>query len=226
MNFISHALGDLLRIIYNFIGDYGYSIIVFSIIAKTILLPLNIKQTQSMKKMNVLNPKMKELQEKYKNDKTKLNEKLLELYKEHNYNPASGCLPLLIQLPIIFALFSVIQNPTTYVFTAEQFANISRSFLWLPDLSTADPIYILPVLSAITTFIQTKMVTPPAPTSGAKDPSASTMSTMNNVMPIMIGVMSLKFPSGVVLYWVISNLFTIAQQYFMMKPTVISKEVK
>jgi YidC/Oxa1 family membrane protein insertase len=219
LSLISHALGDLLQLIYNFIGDYGWSIIVFSIIAKTLLLPLNIKQTQSMKKMNELNPKMKEIQEKYKNDKEKMNAKLLELYKEHNYNPASGCLPILIQLPIIFALFSVIQNPTTYVFTSEQFANIAKSFLWLPDLSKADPIYILPVLSALTTYLQTKMISP----ANTKDP---TTKTMNNVMPIMIGVMSLQFPSGVVLYWVVSNIYTIIQQYFMIKPQVAAKEVK
>jgi YidC/Oxa1 family membrane protein insertase len=219
LDFISYALGDLLKLIFDVVGDYGYSIIIFSVIAKTLLLPLNIKQTQSTKKMNEIQPKMKEIQEKYKNDKEKMNQKLMEFYKEENYNPASGCLPILIQLPIIFALFSVVQNPTKFVFTAEQFASISKSFWWLPDLSIADPFYVLPVLSGITTYFQTKMLTPGKST----DP---TTKTMNNVMPIMIAFMSFKFPSGVVLYWVISNIYSIVQQYFMVRPSTISKEVK
>lgn len=210
MQILYKFFGMILEVIFNVVQNYGLSIVVFSIVTKFLMLPLLIKQTKSTKVMNELNPKLKAIQEKYKNDKVKQGEALQALYKEHNYNPASGCLPLLIQLPIILALFRVIQEPQVYVFTAEQFALIGKSFLWIPDLSLPDPIYALPIISALTTYIQTKMMTSKQAT---KDP---TMSTMNNIMPIMIGWISLKFPSGVVLYWVIGNLFSIVQQYIML----------
>jgi len=207
---IAKPLGALLKLIYDMVGNYGISIILFTILTKILLLPINIKQTQSTKKMNELNPKIKALQAKYKNDKERLNEKLMELYKEEKYNPAGGCLPLLIQMPIIIALFRVLQSPTTFVFTPEQFDAISKSFLWLPDLGLPDKMYILPVLSALTTYFQMNMVA----AKGNTDPN---MKTMNMVMPIMLGWITVKFPSGLAMYWVVGNLFTIAQQFLMTK---------
>ena len=207
---IAKPLGALLKLIYDMVGNYGISIILFTILTKILLLPINIKQTQSTKKMNELNPKIKALQAKYKNDKEKLNEKLMELYKEEKYNPAGGCLPLLIQMPIIIALFRVLQSPTTFVFTPEQFDAISKSFLWLPDLGLPDKMYVLPVLSALTTYFQMNMVA----AKGNTDPN---MKTMNMVMPIMLGWITVKFPSGLAMYWVVGNLFTIAQQFLMTK---------
>ncbi|NLN48196.1 MAG: membrane protein insertase YidC [Clostridiales bacterium] len=192
------------------VGNYGLAIILFTIITKILLLPINIKQTQSTNKMNEINPKMKAIQTKYKNDKEKMNEKLMELYKEEKYNPAGGCLPLVIQLPIIIALFRVLQGPTKFVFTPEQFDAISKSFLWLPDLGLPDKLYILPVLSALTTYFQMNMVAGKT----ATDPN---MKTMNMIMPLMLGWITIKFPSGLAMYWVVGNLFTIAQQYLMTK---------
>lgn len=211
LDVIARPLGALLKFIFDLLGDYGYAIIVFTILTKILLLPINIKQTASTKKMNEINPKMKEIQAKYKNDKEKMNEKLMELYKEEKYNPASGCLPALIQLPIIIALFRVLQDPTKFVFSAEQYAALAKSFLWLPDLSKPDTMYILPALSALTTYVQTAMVS----AKGNADPN---MKTMNIVMPIMIGWITIRFPSGVALYWVVGNIFTIIQQYLMTKP--------
>ncbi len=210
LDVIAKPLGSLLKLIYDMVGNYGVAIILFTIITKVLLLPINIKQTQSTKKMNEINPKMKAIQAKYKNDKEKLNEKLMELYKEEKYNPASGCLPLFIQLPIIIALFRVLQGPTKYVFTLEQFDAISKSFLWLPDLGLPDKFYILPVLSALTTYVQMNMVA----VKGNSDPN---MKTMNMIMPLMLGWITIKFPSGLAMYWVVGNLFTIAQQYLMTK---------
>jgi len=207
---ISRPFGALLKLIFDFTGSYGYAIILFTILTKILLLPINIKQTQSTKKMNEINPKMKEIQTKYKGDPEKMNEKLKELYKEHNYNPASGCLPALIQLPIIIALFRVLQNPVGFVFTPEEFAAMAKGFWWLADLGKPDQIYILPVLSALTTYLQTAMIS----SKGNADP---TMKSMNTIMPLMIGWFTLKFPSGVALYWVVGNIFTILQQYFMTK---------
>ena len=212
LDVIARPLGTLLKLIFDFLGNYGLAIIVFTVLMKVVLLPINIKQTASTKKMNEINPKMKEIQNRYKNDKEKMNQKLMELYKEHNYNPASGCLPALIQLPVIIALFRVLQQPTKFVFSAEQYAALSKSFLWLPDLGLPDPIYILPVLSALTIYLQTAML-------ASKGNVDSSMKTMNFVMPIMIGWITLKFPSGLALYWVVGNIFTIIQQYLMTRPS-------
>lgn len=210
LEIIAKPLGALLKLIYDMVGNYGLAIILFTIITKVLLLPINIKQTQTTKKMNEINPKMKAIQAKYKNDKEKMNEKLMELYKEEKYNPASGCLPLFIQLPIVIALFRVLQGPTKFVFTPEQFDAISKSFLWLPDLGLPDKLYILPVLSALTTYFQMNMVA----VKGNTDPN---MKTMNMIMPLMLGWITIKFPSGLAMYWVVGNLFTIAQQYLMTK---------
>ena len=210
LEIIAKPLGALLKLIYDMVGNYGLAIILFTIITKILLLPINIKQTQSTNKMNEINPKMKAIQTKYKNDKEKMNEKLMELYKEEKYNPAGGCLPLVIQLPIIIALFRVLQGPTKFVFTPEQFDAISKSFLWLPDLGLPDKLYILPVLSALTTYFQMNMVAGKT----ATDPN---MKTMNMIMPLMLGWITIKFPSGLAMYWVVGNLFTIAQQYLMTK---------
>ncbi len=210
LEIIAKPLGALLKLIYDMVGNYGLAIILFTIITKILLLPINIKQTQSTNKMNEINPKMKAIQTKYKNDKEKMNEKLMELYKEEKYNPAGGCLPLFIQLPIIIALFRVLQGPTKFVFTPEQFDAISKSFLWLPDLGLPDKLYILPVLSALTTYFQMNMVAGKT----ATDPN---MKTMNMIMPLMLGWITIKFPSGLAMYWVVGNLFTIAQQYLMTK---------
>jgi YidC/Oxa1 family membrane protein insertase len=230
----------LLKFIFDFVGDYGYSIIIFTILTKILLLPINIKQTESTKRMNELNPKMKEIQEKYKNDKEKMNQKLMELYKEHNYNPASGCLPALIQMPILFALFYVIQNPVKYVFLdADVYAGIAKNFWWLTDLGKPEMsatlirvagfgVPILAVLSAATTYYQMKMISAPKAKTekGKEDTAAQTQSMMTNIMPIMFGWITLSVPAGLALYWVAGNVFTIIQQYFMMKPQLAKKEVE
>lgn len=234
LDFLAKPLGMLLKLIFDMVGNYGYSIIIFTILTKIILLPLNIKQTESTKKMNEINPKMKEIQEKYKNDKEKLNEKLMELYKEHNYNPAAGCLPMLIQMPIIFALFYVIQQPVKFVFLDQAtFDHVVKSFWWLLDLAKPENkatmimigsfgVPVLALLSGLTTYIQMKMI---APKGGKVDP---TTKSMNNIMPIMFAFITLSVPAGLALYWIAGNLFTIVQQYFMIKPLSVpaNKEVK
>ena len=217
VNAIATPLGVLLRYIFNIVNNYGVSIVIFTIIVKLFLLPLTLKQSQSMKKMQELSPKLKELQRKYGKDKQKLNEKTIELYKEHNVNPASGCLPLLVQLPILIALFQVLRLPEVYVFTPETYQMVEKSFLWLKDLSKPDNLYILPVLAASTTYLQSKMMS----TGNADNP---TQNSMNIIMPLMIGWFSIKFPSGLALYWVLSNVFQIVQQYFIMRPRKVVKE--
>lgn len=240
LDFIARPLGMLLKIIFDFVGDYGLSIIIFTILTKLLLLPINIKQTESTKRMNEINPKMKEIQEKYKNDKEKMNQKLMELYKEHNYNPASGCLPALIQMPILFSLFYVIQQPVKYVFLdANIYAGIAKNFLWLIDLGKSEMsatlitvagfgVPILAVLSAATTYYQMNMINPKSNKTdkGKPDPTQQTQKMMTSMMPIMFGWITLSVPSGLALYWIVGNLFTIVQQHFTMKPRVTNKEVE
>jgi YidC/Oxa1 family membrane protein insertase len=240
LDFIARPLGMLLKVIFDFIGDYGYSIIIFTVLVKVLLLPLNIKQTESTKRMNEISPKMKEIQEKYKNDKEKLNQKLMELYKEYNYNPASGCLPALVQMPILFALYYVVQNPVKYVFlNADVYAGIAKNFWWLTDLGKSEMsatlihvagfgVPILAILSAATTYYQMKMINPKGSNNdkGKMDQTQQTQKMMTNIMPLMFGWITLSVPSGLALYWIVGNVFTIVQQYFTMKPSAVKKEVE
>lgn len=221
MEFIYQTMGKLLYGVYLVIQNYGLSIIVFTIIIKVALLPLTLKQTNSMKKMNELQPKLKELQEKYKNNKEKLNEKMMQLYKDNNYNPAGGCLPLLLQFPILIGLFRVLQNPQTYVFPESVYDSVVQNFLWLPNLGNPDPYYILPVLAAATTYLSTKMIS----ANSAGGSAAQTQKTMNMIMPLMIGWISINFPSGLALYWVMSNLFQMGQQFITLRNVSGNKEV-
>lgn len=214
---ISKPLGMLLSFLYNFIGNYGISIILFTIIIKLVLLPLTFKQLQSTKQMNEVQPKIKELQEKYKNDKEKLNMKIMELYKEYKINPMAGCLPLLIQLPIIFGLFNVLREPMKYI-TDPAFANaVNEGFLWVANLSQPDKV-ILPVIAGVTTYLSMRSTTG----TGAQN---QTMKTMNMILPVMIIFWGRSFPAGLTLYWVISNLFQMVQQYFMPRANKSKEEL-
>ncbi len=220
MSFIYQTMGKLLYGVYLVIQNYGLAIVLFTIIIKIVLLPLTLKQTNSMKKMNELQPQLQELQKKYKNNKEKLNEKMMQLYRENNYNPAGGCLPLLLQFPVLIGLFRVLQSPELYVFPKEVYESVVQNFLWLPNLGEPDPIYILPVLAALTTYLSTKMVS-----NNATGDAAQTQKTMGIIMPLMIGWISIKFPSGLALYWVVSNLFQMGQQYMALRNVPGNKEV-
>jgi YidC/Oxa1 family membrane protein insertase len=220
VSIIYQTMGKLLYGVYLVIQNYGLAIILFTIIIKIALLPLTLKQTNSMKKMNELQPQLQELQKKYKNNKTKLNEKMMELYRENNYNPAGGCFPLLLQFPILIGLFRVLQDPALYVFPKDVYESVVQNFLWLPNLGEPDPMYILPILAALTTYLSTKMMN----TNTTSD-VAQTQKTMGIIMPLMIGWISIKFPSGLALYWVISNLFQMGQQYIALRDVSGNKEV-
>lgn len=182
--------------------SYGLAIIIMTIIVKLILYPLTAKQISSTKSMMDLQPKMKAIQEKYKNDKVLLNQKLAELYKDQGINPLAGCLPLLVQMPIMIGIFYGIRD-FSYVGP--------NNFLWIQNISQPDPLFILPVLSALTTFIQSKQSMP--------DTSSAQNKMMLYFMPIFIGYISFQFPAGLVLYWVIMNLMQIGQQALMNRKT-------
>lgn len=209
MTFLYQAFGWVLRQIFNFIGNYGISIILFTILFKIILLPLNIKQTHSMRDMAAVQPELEALKKKYKNNQEKLNQETMKLYKAYNIKPMAGCLPLLLQLPIIYGLFGALREPMSYVFSWEPAVTnaIEQTFLWLPNLKDADPYYILPILCAVFTFLM-QWVT-------MKYQNNTQTETMNKVMlfgmPILIGFVAIKMPAGVALYWVVQNIFTLIQ---------------
>ncbi|WP_236932730.1 YidC/Oxa1 family membrane protein insertase [Geosporobacter ferrireducens] len=207
---IAKPLGMLLNFLYGLIGNYGISIIFFTIIVKLLLLPLTFQQLKQTKMMADMQPKLKELQNKYKNDKETLNVKTMELYKEYKVNPLGGCLPLLIQMPIIFGLFAVLREPIKHIADPNFVQAVNESFLWIPNLSEPDKI-ILPVLAGITTYFSMNTASNPG---AAQNPS---MKMMNTIFPVMILWWGRSFPAGLTLYWVVSNLFQMAQQYVIPK---------
>lgn len=215
MDFLYQIFGWVLFQIFNIVGSYGWAIIIFTILMKVLLLPLNIKQTKSMKDMQRLQPELQKLNKKYKNNKEKLNEETLKLYKTFKVNPAGGCLPILLQFPILIGLYGTLRAPDMWVFNGTM-GSIDLSFLWMNSLSNPDPYYILPILAALFTFI-TQKFTMASATTNPDDPNAKTQKIMLYAMPLMIGYISISMPAGVALYWVVQNVFTFVQQFIMMR---------
>ena len=212
MNIIGNLLGHVLRIIYDVVQNYGWSIIAFTILVKVILLPLTIKQTKSTKAMQDIQPKLQEIQEKYKNKPEKQQQEIMKLYQEAKINPLAGCLPLLIQMPIIIGLFSVLRNPIAYgVFPNEAaFDAANTGFLWLSSLTSTHHIE-MGILSGVSAYVMQKVMTPP-------DQAQGPMKTMTYVMAAMSFYWGYTFTAGLALYWTVSNLFSIAQYYLIMNP--------
>lgn len=218
--FLGNILGALLRNVYSIISSmgtepeqfsyYAMSIIVTTIIFKLLLLPMNLQQVKSTKKMGEIQPQLKEIQKKYKNDPQTQSIKMQELYKEHNYNPASGCLLLLIQFPIIIAFYSVFREPAKYAFTQPGFYEaMNKTFFWIKNLDNPDPyLWGLPLIAALTTYIQSAIMIQP----GADPQAQATQRTMNYFLPVMIFMAAKGFAAGLALYWIASNTFTIIQQ--------------
>ncbi|MHB8125096.1 MAG: YidC/Oxa1 family membrane protein insertase [Desulfitobacteriaceae bacterium] len=203
---------ELLKWLYNIcsiigLPYYGVAIILLTIIIKMVLYPLTWKQMSSMRRMAELQPKIKEIQKKFKDQPDKLNTAVMEMYKKNNANPMSGCLPLLIQLPIFWALYKTLYDFKTYITDPSQ-----AHFLWfnLTQQGFQNDFYILAFLAAATTFLQTKVSMPMAST----DP---TQKTMLYIMPLFFGYISSTVPAGLALYWVTMNIVTILQQLYINK---------
>jgi len=201
---IIHILQMILGAFYSVtsaagLESYGFPIILLTILIKLVTYPLTVKQVKSMKAMQDIQPKMKKIQEKYKHDPQMLQQKTGELFREAGVNPLAGCLPLLVQMPILMGMYYALFN---FTFPSAEAA----AFFWLPSMSEPDPYYILPVLSAAPPFLQQKM--PSREMTGQ-------MKIMMTVMPLFIGWISLTFPSGLVLYWVTMNVVQIVQQWWM-----------
>jgi YidC/Oxa1 family membrane protein insertase len=186
--------------IHNILGNWGWTIIAFTILIKLLFFPLSAAGYKSMARIKVVTPKMQAIREKYKGDPAKMNQATMELYKTEKINPLGGCLPILVQMPVFIALYWVLQA------SAEMRG--APWVGWITDLTAPDPYYILPVLYAISMYITTKLNPAPA------DPVQAKMMLF---MPLAFSVMFIFFPSGLVLYWVVNNILSIAQQYVITK---------
>jgi len=181
-------------------GNYGLDIILLAIVLKVVFTPLTHKSQEQMKEMQKLQPEVKRLQQKYKDDKQALNREVMELYKRRKVNPLGGCLPLLLQMPVFFALYQA--------FLGAIELRHAPFILWIRDLADKDPTYISPLLMGATMFVQQKMTTVSA------DP---TQMKMMSLMPIFFTFIFLNFPSGLVLYWLVTNILSIGHQYYINK---------
>ncbi len=191
MGVLNTALEWMLRFFYDLSGSYGVAIILLTLAIRFVLAPLTFSQSKSMEAMKRMQPEMQALQERYKDKPEEYQRKVMELYKENKVNPLGGCLPMVVQLPFLWALFAVLRG-----------FDFGTGFLWLTSLSAPDPLYILPVLSAVTTYLQMIMTSADA-----------SQKSMMYIMPVFIGYISINFPAGLVIYWVVSNLFSMGQQY-------------
>ncbi len=195
---IAKPLLHVLIFFYKFTHNYGIAIIIITVILKILFFPLTHKSYKSMKEMQKLQPMMLELREKYKNDREALNRATMELYKTHKVNPLGGCFPMIVQIPVFFALYKAL------MFSIE--LRHAPFVLWITDLSAKDPYYVTPIIMGATMFIQQKM------TPTTMDP---TQAKMMLAMPIVFTFMFLNFPSGLVIYWLVNNVLTIAQQAYI-----------
>jgi YidC/Oxa1 family membrane protein insertase len=200
LKWLSIALLIFIKFLYQFVSNYGVAIIILTILIKIIFWPLGNISYRSMKEMQKLQPKIEELKEKYKNDKTKIGQETMALYRSHKVNPMSGCLPILIQIPVFIGLY----NTLLYAIELRH----SPFFWWIQDLSAKDPYYITPIIMGATQFIQQKMT----PTVG--DPMQAKMMLL---MPIVFTFIFLNFPAGLVIYWLLNNVLSIGQQFYINK---------
>ena len=198
-SFLAKPFFEVLIWINDYVGNWGWAIILFTLLVKVVLFPLSYKGMMSMQKLKDLAPKMKEIKEKYKGDPAKMNAQMMEMYRKHGANPMGGCLPLLLQIPVFFALYRVLLN-------ADELQG-AEWILWIENLAVMDPYFVLPVLMGASMWFQQK-ITP----TNFTDPLQEKIFKW---FPVIMTVFFIYFPSGLVLYWFINNLFTIGQQYFI-----------
>jgi YidC/Oxa1 family membrane protein insertase len=198
LHFLAYPMFLLLYWIYKFFHSWVAAIFILTLLVRIIFFPLSITSTKSMKKMQELAPKLEELKKKYGNDPQKLQQELLKLYKDVGFNPASGCLPILVQIPIFFALYKVlIVTPDLAL----------EGFLWIPSLADKDPYFILPVLMGLTMVAQTFLTPSPQ----------GKQNTMMYLMAAVFTFLFATFPSGLVLYWTLNNIFNLIQTWIIYK---------
>ena len=210
---IGNFLGIILSFIVNIVNDYAWSIIIFTILVRLCLLPLMVKQIKSTKATQDIQPKIKEIQEKYKNKPEKQQEEIMKLYKDAKINPMAGCLPMFIQLPILMGLFALLRNPVSHgVFPNEAaYHAANHGFLWISSVSQTHNLS-LGILSGISAYFMQKMMTT------GDEQTENMMKSMTYVMAIMSLFWGYTFQAGLAIYWITSNLFSIAQYQLITSP--------
>lgn len=195
---IARPLFWFLKLLYSLTHNYGVAIIILTILVRIPFIPIVNRGQKSMQKLSELQPKLMQLKEQYKNDPQRLQKEMMELYRKYKVNPMGGCLPILLQIPVFFALYKIL----TIAIELRQ----APFIFWITDLSTKDPYYVLPILMGLTMLIQQKM------TPSTMDP---TQQKIMLLMPVVFTFLFLTFPSGLVLYWLVNNIFGIAQQFYI-----------
>ncbi|HEY8345470.1 MAG TPA: YidC/Oxa1 family membrane protein insertase [Bacillota bacterium] len=199
MDFFAGLMADILRFFHNNLGtSWGWSIILLTVFIKLLLFPTSLSQIKSMEGMKKITPLLKEIQEKYKNNPEEQQRRLMEVYKQYNVNPFGSCLPMLIQLPFLYALFALLNNPDKFGIDL-----INEVFLGLN--LTQNNYWSLAIISGATTFLQSKLTTPATGQEGSQN-------TFLYVMPVFLGYITFSLKAGVGIYWVASNLIQIVQQ--------------
>ena len=215
MGLLAKPMGYLLMWLYELIGNYGITLLIFTVAVKLVTYPLYAKQIVSTAKMSKLQPKMRELQQKYGRDQQTYNEKLTELYQKEGVSMTGGCMPMIVQMFVIMALFALLRNPMYYFGTMESasadmmlFA-IHEPFLWIRDLAQPDK-WILPIAAGVTTFISFSMNQANTAAAGA---NAQQMNVMNKMMkyifPVTILILARSYPAGLAIYWFIGQVVQI-----------------
>lgn len=208
--FIAKPVFLFLKYIHGILGNWGWSIVAITLIIRLVLYPLTYKGMVSMNKLKEIAPQIKELQKKYKGEPQKMNAKMMELYKKHNANPMGGCLPMLMQIPIFFAIYRVLLNSIEL--------KHAEWILWYEDLSVMDPYFVLPILMGASMVWQ-QHITP----TNFTDPMQE---KIMKFLPVIFTVFFITFPAGLTLYWFVNNLFSVAQQYYVNTLFAKSKEAK
>ncbi|KKC98413.1 membrane protein insertase YidC [Photobacterium halotolerans] len=199
--FIASPLHKLLSIIHDFVANWGIAIIILTFIVRGVMFPLTKAQYTSMAKMRMLQPKLQAMRERFGDDRQRMSQEMMEMYKKEKVNPLGGCLPLLLQMPIFIALYWALMESVEL--------RHAPFFGWIHDLSAQDPYYVLPILMGVTMFLIQKM----SPTT-VTDPMQQKIMTF---MPVLFTGFFLFFPAGLVLYWLVSNIVTLIQQYIIFK---------
>jgi YidC/Oxa1 family membrane protein insertase len=205
---IAKPLNQFLNFLYTYVGNYGVAIMILTLMIKALFWPLSHKSYKSMEQMKKLQPMMAKIREKYADDREKMNAEIMQLYKTYKVNPAGGCLPMLMQIPVFFALYQALLGAIELRHAAFIPHLPFTDLVWLADLSAKDPFYITPLIMGATMFLQQRMSPPMG------DP---TQAKIMMFMPVIFTFLFLNFPAGLVVYWLVNNVLSIGQQWLMIR---------
>jgi len=205
---IAKPLNQFLHFLHGYVGNYGVAIIILTIIIKALFWPLSHKSYKSMEQMKKLQPMMAKIREKYADDREKMNSEIMQLYKTYKVNPAGGCVPMLLQIPVFFALYQALLGAIELRHAPFVSHLPFTDMIWLADLSAKDPYYITPLVMGATMFLQQRLSPPMGDPMQAK---------IMMFMPVIFTFLFLNFPSGLVVYWLVNNVLSIAQQWMMIR---------